>query len=92
MLEINIRKLLDEIPNGHDKYRLTSNGKLVDRDDRGYRGPQHGYGGQQQQMGPPPHTGPPPLIRPPPHMRPPPPNTWRGRGGSHGGGHGQRSY
>ena len=31
LLELNIMKLLDEIPNGKDKYKLTSNGRLVER-------------------------------------------------------------
>ena len=32
ILEMNVRKLLNEIPGGNDKYWLTSNGKLVERE------------------------------------------------------------
>ena len=39
LLEINILKLLDEIPNGKTKYKLTSNGRLVERnrDESGFQ-------------------------------------------------------
>ena len=66
LLELNIQKLLDEIPYGRDKYRLTANGRLVVRDEfAGPRGPPHG----PPPHGPPPH-GPPP-HGPPPHGPPP---------------------
>ncbi len=82
LLELNIHKLLDEIPYGHQKYRLTSNGKLVPKDNNN-RGQQH------PMMGPPP-MGPPPMGQnmgpPPPMGQPmgPPPGAWGGQGRGRG--------
>ena len=68
LLELNIRKLLDEIPNGHNKYRITANGRLVEKDGRlqfgDRRGPMDQLPRGQRPMGQPP--------REPPRMGPAP--------------------
>ena len=81
--------LLNEIPNGHDKYRITANGRLVERE-RGAAGGQYGdY--QRPHQGPPPGPPPPgfgmgPPPPPPPHQQGP--GYFMGAGPGHGRGWG----
>ncbi len=72
LLELNIMKLLDEIPHGRDKYRLTANGRLVEVD--GYQPPRLMQPGRPP--GPPPGPPGPPGPPPPSFAMGPPRPPW----------------